>query len=434
MRHIAFILAYLLVVSLPLVLSWQLGWPPRTFHQELATALGIVAFAMILVEFMLSGRFKRVSNGIGMDLTMRFHQVMARLALVFAILHPLLYQGTPADGPHPWDPTRQLTITTDLPYLATGVLGFLLLPALFLMAIGRVQLGYRYETWRLTHGVFALIIVLLVLHHAVYAGRYASQPLLTWTWIGMAGIAIGSLLVVYLRGSVLGRARPWRVRSVTQLTPRQWQVTLTPNGHTGIDFEAGQFVWLKLGHQIRPLQEHPFSICSAPASGPDVSFMIKELGDFTRAIGQIAPGTLAHIDGPFGNMTITDRSEPGVALIAGGVGLAPLLSILRQMRLMEDLRPRRLIYGNRTLDQIAYREELETEDVTHVLSEPPEDWAGEIGFIDEALLDRCFSPEEFENWLFVICGPTAMMELVEDHLLERGTPSNRILSERFAYD
>jgi hypothetical protein len=59
------------------------GGPPRPFHQELASGLGILAFSMILVEFVLSGRFKSVSNGIGMDVTMRFHQVMARTALIF---------------------------------------------------------------------------------------------------------------------------------------------------------------------------------------------------------------------------------------------------------------------------------------------------------------------------------------------------------------
>ena len=57
-------------------------------------------------EFVLSGRFKSTSNGIRMHVTMRFHQMMARTALVFALLHPCLYQGTPSGGQRPWDPTR----------------------------------------------------------------------------------------------------------------------------------------------------------------------------------------------------------------------------------------------------------------------------------------------------------------------------------------
>jgi predicted ferric reductase len=434
MQSLLLIVAYLAAVTLPLILSWLVSGPPRLFHHELASSLGILAFSMILAEFVLSGRFKTISNGVGMDVTMRFHQIMARAALVFALLHPLLYRGTPSGGQRPWDPTRQLTITTDFFDLSTGIAAFLLLPSLVLLAIGRSQLDYKYETWRLIHGVGALLIALLLLHHTINAGRYGSQPVLTWLWVAMTGVAVGSLLYVYLLVPLLDKARAWRVTSVTRLTPKQWEVTVKPDGHSGVDYKAGQFVWLNLGHSSFSLKENPFSISSAPAAGPEISFMIKELGDFTRTIGQIKAGTVAYLDGPYGSLSVQDRNEPGIALIAGGVGLAPLLGILRQLRLTCDPRKVKLIYGNRKVDQIAYLEELGAEDVTYVLSEPPETWQGETGFIDAELMDRVFSPDEFRDWVFVMCGPAIMMNIVEDHLIMRGTPAHHILSERFDYD
>lgn len=434
MKPVLLITVYLGAVALPLVASWIVGGPPRPFHQELASGLGILAFSMILAEFILSGRFKSISNGIGMDVTMRFHQVMARTALGFALVHPFLFGGSPAGGDRPWDPTRQLTLTTDFSDLASGIAAFLLLPCLILLAIGRTRLNQTHETWRLIHGLGALVIAALLLHHTVYAGRYGSQPVMTGLWVAMTAVAAGSLLYVYLIVPLRQRSRPWRLASVTRLTPKQWEVTLTPDGHPGLDFKAGQFVWLNLGHSAFSMRENPFSICSAPAAGPSVSFMIKELGDFTRTIGQIEPGTPAYLDGPYGSLTVQGHPEPGVALIAGGVGIAPLLSILRQMRLTDDPRKARVIYGNRALDQIAHREELDGQDVTYVLSEPPDDWAAETGLIDAPLLDRLFTPEEFNTWVFVICGPPAMMDGVEDHLLKRGTPSHRILLERFDYE
>jgi predicted ferric reductase len=434
MKPLFLILTYIAAVTLPLGLSWLVGGPPRAFHQELASGLGILAFSMILMEFVLSGRFKNISNGIGMDVTMRFHQVMARTALCFALLHPFLYQHTPSGGQRPWDPTRQLTITTDLFNLSTGIAAYLLLPILVLLAIGRSQLNYKYETWRLIHGVGALLVALLLLHHTVYAGRYGSQPVMTWLWVAMTGVAVGSLLYVYLLVPIGGRSRAWHVTSVTRLTPKQWEVTVKPDGHSGLVYKAGQFVWLNVGNSSFSMKENPFSISSAPAAGPQMSFLIKELGDFTQEIGNIEPRTVAYLDGPYGSLSIEGRTEPGVALIAGGVGLAPLLGILRQMRLAGDSRKVKLIYGNRTVDQIAYREELEIEDMTLVLSEPPETWEGETGFVDAVLLDRVFSRDEFKEWLFVLCGPAIMMDTVEGHLINCGTPSHRILSERFDYD
>ncbi|MFC6635993.1 hypothetical protein GV827_04825 [Sulfitobacter sp. JBTF-M27] len=433
MKQFVFIAVYLVAVTLPLILSWIVGGPPRSFWQEFASGLGILAFSMILIEFVLSGRFKSVSNGIGMDVTMRFHQFMARAALVFALLHPLLYQATPVGGQRPWDISRQLTITTDFSDLVTGIAAYLLLPSLVLLAIGRTQLDYKYETWRLIHGVGALMIALLLLHHTIYAGRYGGQAVMMWFWLAMTGVAVGSLLYVYLLVPILDKARPWRVKTITRLTPKQWEVTVVPDGHAGLSYKAGQFVWLNLGHSSFSIRENPFSISSAPAAGPQMSFMIKELGDFTRTLDQIKPGTRAYLDGPYGHLCVDGRTEPGVALIAGGVGLAPLLGILRQLRLTSDPRAVKVIYGNRTDKQIAYRAELDAEDVTYVLSEPPADWCGETGFIDGPLIDRVFSDEECRDWIFVLCGPAIMMDIVEDHLLDRGTPADHILSERFDY-
>ena len=184
------IAGYLFAVTLPLILSLLLGGPPRQFHQELASGLGILAFSMILAEFVLSGRFRVISNGVGLDRTMRLHQIVARVALVFALLHPLLYQGTPSGGPRPWDPSRQLTLTTDFSALSTGILAYLLLAALVVMAIGRKPLGYKYETWRLLHGVLALLIAVLLLHHTVTAGRYGSHPVMTWLWLLMTVLSL----------------------------------------------------------------------------------------------------------------------------------------------------------------------------------------------------------------------------------------------------
>ena len=432
MKPMLLLLLYTFVVTLPLGLSWVFGGPPRAILAELGTGLGMLAFAMILVKFVLSGRFRRVSSGIGMDVTMRFHQVMARVALLFALVHPFLYGGAPVGGPRPWDTTRVLTVSTDLTAMAGGILAFVLLPALVALAVYRSDLDYKYETWRLMHGIGAVLIAGALLHHALSAGRYSAETEMVWLWGGMTAVAVGSLIWVYVIEPA--RARPWRVTEIKRLTPRQWGVTVSPEGHAGLRFKAGQFAWLNIGHSAYSLHENPFSISSAPGAGPAVSFVIKELGDFTSGLDQVGVGARAYLDAPYGSLTVEGRDEPGVALIAGGVGIAPMLSILRQMRLTDDPRAVRILYGNRSEEQIVFREELAAEDTVFVLSEPPEGWTGETGMIDSALLDRAFMPKEVQSWLFVLCGPPAMMDAVEDHLIACGAASDRILSERFDYD
>lgn len=439
MRASILVALYLLVTLLPLGLAWAGARPPRSFADEIASGAGMLAFSIILAEFLLSGRFRAISGRIGMDVTMRLHQLFARTALALALIHPFFY-ATPFNPPYPWDVTRQLTLTADLGALWSGIAAWLLLPAFVVMAIRRERLDFSYETWRLLHGAGALLIAVLVLHHTLNAGRYAADPALRAVWIALAAAAVLSLAFVYGVKPFLKRARPWSVREVRPLALRTWELILEPVGHAGLRYEAGQFVWLNVGRSPWSLRENPFSLSSAPASGADLRFIIKELGDFTRTVGRIAPGTRAWIDGPHGNLVVAGRTEPGVALIAGGVGVAPLIGILRQLRAEGDPRPTVLVYGNRLEEMIVHREELEElarthgTRVVHVVGEPAPGWSGRVGVVDAGLIREVFGAPGMEEWLYVLCGPPAMMETVEDALIDIGVPTRQILSERFSYD
>jgi len=439
MPAFALIFLYLCLVFAPLVLAGLSGRPPRPLMDELAAGAGLVAFAILLAEFLLSGRFRAISGRVGMDVTMRFHQLLARSALALALVHPFLYT-LPFNRQLPYDPTRQLTLTFEGEGLVTGVLAFALLPSLVVLSIARDKLPYRYETWRLAHGLGALAIAGLVYVHALDAGRYSQDPLMQGLWTGLIALAVLSLVFVYVIKPLAQMRRPWRVAAVRAAATRTWEVTLAPEGHDGLRYRAGQFAWLNIGHTPFSLAENPFSIASAPADGPEIRFLVKELGDFTRTIGAVEVGTRAHLDAPHGHLTLEGRREPGIAFLAGGVGIAPMFALLGQLIREEDPRPTVLVYGNRTAAQIACGEELarirrrHRTEIVQVLSEPPPDWDGEVGLLDAARIRALFSDAKYRDWLFVLCGPPAMMEIAEDTLIEIGVAPRRILAERFRYD
>lgn len=433
------LVGYGVVALAPLAIAYAEGLPPRGFRDELSSALAMVAFAMLLMEFVLSGRFRAVSGGIGIDLTMRFHQLIARSLAAFILIHPFLY-ATPLAHPRPWDTSGQFTLGLDAASLASGVAGWLLLAALIATSIGRDKLPYRYETWRLLHGLGAAAIALAGAHHAIEAGRYSGQPALEAFWIIMVGIALSTLLVVYVVTPLRQLRHPYRVLSVEKSAFKTWDLMIEPVEGPALSFEAGQFVWLTLGRTPFAITEHPFSISSCPAERPKLGFTIKEAGDFTDRIGELMPGTRAYVDGPHGNVTLSDAAAPGLALIAGGVGIAPIMSMLRQLRSEQDPRPIKLIYGNRVAEQILYRAELaEMEqalklDLHLVLSEPPPAWDGPTGSLDEAVLARLLEGQSTANWLHIVCGPAPMIDSVEDTLETLGVPMQQIVSEKFSYD
>jgi NAD(P)H-flavin reductase len=105
-----------------------------------------------------------------------------------------------------------------------------------------------------------------------------------------------------------------------------------------------------------------------------------------------------YVDGPHGAFSMDQDEGPGFGLIAGGVGIAGLISMLRTMADRHDVRPVVLVYANPEWDGVAFREELERlKDrldltVVHVLERPPEEWAGETGYVRAEVLSRICRP------------------------------------------
>src|SRR5690606_18822073 len=123
-------------------------------------------------------------------------------------------------------------------------------------------------------------------------------------------------------------------------------------------FQPGQFAWFAFDRSPFSLTQHPFSFSSSAEHG-EVEVAIKALGDFTRTVKRLEPGTKVHVDGPHGVFSIDLDEGPGFALIAGGVGIAGLISMVRTLADRGDVRPVLLFYGNRTWDEVAFREELD---------------------------------------------------------------------------
>lgn len=230
---------YLAVTLAPLALSWLQGLPPRPFRDEIASGLAMTAFAILLVEFVLSGRFRSISAWMGMDVTMRFHQLVARTALVFVILHPFLYGMPLLNPPLPWDTTGHLTLGLDAGSVATGILAWVALPGFVLMSIYRDQLPYRYEIWRAMHALGAVAIAVMITHHTLAAGRYSADPLLAGFWLVLLAAALASLAWTYvicathrggasLRGNIGEGSRVEDVGACRAATP--WQRALIQRG------------------------------------------------------------------------------------------------------------------------------------------------------------------------------------------------------------
>jgi ferredoxin-NADP reductase len=164
---------------------------------------------------------------------------------------------------------------------------------------------------------------------------------------------------------------------------------------------------------------------------------IRNLGDLTSQVHTASVGQRVWLDGPYGAFTIGHPADMHV-LIAGGIGITPMMSMLRTLADRGDKRPVMLLYGSKDWESVSFREELEALrlrldlKLVHVLAEAPPGWSGERGRIDAALLQRHLPPPHAAHEYF-ICGPNPMMNAVETALGKLGVPLAKYHSERYSF-
>lgn len=442
-RWLVFGLLYLMALLAPLLLGFLLPGPdplpPRPFRDDLASGLAMVGFAAVLVEFVLLGRFRPLSTALGSDRLMQAHQLMARTALVFLLLHPFVYSlwGSPANTTH----ARALRVTSGSWELLTGLLALGALLGLVFAALYRGR-GLEYDRWRLWHGLLALAVLGLGLHHTLVAGRYAQWLPLQAYWWALALLALTSWLWVYLARPALQAGRPYRVSRITPQAQKIWELEIRPQGSHSLAFQPGQFVWLKLG-ALTPHKDHPFSISSAPVPSGELRLLIKAVGDFTNALPRTPTGITAYVDGPHGHFCLPDEA-PSVIMIAGGIGIAPFLGLLEGCVQRDDGRPIRLIYADRNASQmvdvagLSGTHRLRNFQLLRMVEQPGPDWSGLTGRLDEAGLSQALADPAVAACLptaqVMVCGPGAMMDAVETGLAARGVGPDRVVSEHFQYE
>lgn len=432
--------AYALAVALPLVLAAADGIPPEDVWTEAATGAGLAGAVMLMLQMVSSGRFRSLSGRIGIDVTMGFHRWAAPLGLALALAHVLALAG-------PWDPSdparagRRLAALLTAPGLRNGVAALGLALVLALTARFRHRLPLPYELWRASHALMALAFVGLLARHILDRGTHAAATPARAFWIALAlGVVLPMALMHGRRLRDHLRHR-WRLESVRPRGERLWELILAPATGRPLPFRAGQFGWLATRPRWLPIGfDHPFSIASAPGGDGRLRLLVAEAGDFTSRIGALEPGRAVGFDAPHGNFTVAALGEgvTGLVLIAGGVGVAPILALLEDLAQRGERRSVRVILAARSPAAL----------VDPALTDPPlaalgarvirlvdRDAGGDLrpGPLTPAHLAEALAGLDPATTGALICGPPGLTTAAADGLAALGVPLDRIHYERFDY-
>jgi len=425
---------YLLFILAPLFALLLGALPPsRGFGTEFSVALGYSGLAMMGLQFGLTARFRYVTQPWGEDVIYHFHRRISLLAVGLVVVHPIILFAV---GSKHFAMPESIQDVPLGAYFAVLSLGSLVL--LVVMALWRTQLKISYEIWHMTHITLAVVAVGGGLLHMVGWSFYLVDPWKRALWTGMTIFWIVLLLYVRIIKPLFMLRRPYRVAEVRTERGDASTLVMQPEGHGGFRFRPGQFGWLTLWGSPFKITGHPFSFSSsAEVADGRVEMTIRNLGDFTSAIPKVPVGQRVYLDGPYGAFTIGNPADMHV-LVAGGVGITPMMSMLRTLADRGDKRPVILFYGVKDWDSVIFREELDAIkarlnlSIVYVIAKPPEGWTGEKGYVDAAVLKRHLPPPFAEHEYF-ICGPNVMMDSIEKALGDMHVPLSKYHSERYSF-
>lgn len=183
---------------------------------------------------------------------------------------------------------------------------------------------------------------------------------------------------------------------------------------------------------------HAFSIVSAPGE-PQIVFATRmRASEFKRALGALRPGSRLTISGPFGSMTLHPDGQRPAALIAGGIGITPFMSMLRWARSERTARSFLLLYSNRSPQDSAFLDELRQLEhslpafrpmatMTDIGSSTA--WDGPTGMIDAAMLRKAVGSRQ--SPIYYVAGPPSMVTAMRGVLESLGVVSDDVRSEEF---
>lgn len=211
----------------------------------------------------------------------------------------------------------------------------------------------------------------------------------------------------------------------------------------GFEFAAGQAIDVTLPGTAANANSrdtcHTFSIVSAPGE-PELVFATRMRDSpFKQALGALPPGASLGVDGPFGSLVLEDELERAAVFIAGGIGITPFMSMLREAAQTQRAQDLLLVYSNRRPEDAAFLDELGALAGQNArmrllatmtdMARSRRSWPGETRRIDAELV--CNAVQDLATPIFYVAGPPRMVDAMWDVLDEAGVAEEDIRSEDF---
>jgi predicted ferric reductase len=317
---------------------------------------------------------------------------------------------------------------TTYPDLLAAAAGFGLLIMAGVTSFRIVRRRLNYETWWIVHLYTYLALALAFAHQIVTGGVFIGHPLTRAIWIAVWVCTAGMVVAFRVVQPIVRNLRhQLRVVAVRNEAPGVFSVICSGRNLAQLSVSGGQFFQWRFVTRDLWWHAHPYSLSALPQP-PYVRVTVKGLGDHSRSVAELKPGTRVLIEGPYGAFTRHARSSESVVLIGGGVGITPLRALLEDLPMSVGVT---VIVRGSTPEDIVHRDEL-----VALVNQRGGEYHEVIGSRHQVCIDasmlRRLVPKIKESDVYV-CGPRGFNESVVAGVSRLGVPRDRIHQEAFSF-
>ena len=439
-----------IILCLVPVVLWMRIHPLSTIHGFIPTMLnlgriaGLVGTVMYALNLVYATRLRFLEYWFGgLNRVYIAHHLLGGLALIMLSFHPLflslryvtanIKQAALLLVPNGLFPLSALFDTKHeyhavvLQQWATmfGSIAFWGMVGLLLVTFF-IKLPYRL--WLFTHRFLGAAFFIAGLHILFINSDTSKDSLMKWFMLTIVAIGLAAFVYKTLAGAIFIRRYQYQVSAVSVFGGNVVRVVLTPFGEA-MQYKPGQFVFVRFkngGYHISR-EWHPFSMSSSP-NEQSLELTIKCLGDYTNNLANLQVGATAEVEGAYGRFSYTNYSRKDQIWIAGGIGITPFLSMIKDLPI-QGCRVD-LYYAVKTASEMIDVEMLaQNSHARENVRVFPYIGDRQTGHLDVNFIEKISGSLYGRD--FYLCGPPLMMQELKKQLRARGIRTANIHSEEF---
>ena len=383
---------------------------------------------LALVGVVLVSRVPWIEKSVGHDRLVIWHRKLGPWSLYLITFHVLIvligYAGNDRIklGVELWRMVRRF------PWMLPGFVAFLFFAAAGISSYKKARANISYETWWTIHLYTYIAIALSFMHQVLTGPMFIGHPLNKLYW---ELLYIATAVIIIMWRFVIPTARSLRhnlkVEQLVVEAPGVISIIMRGRNLDRLGAQGGQFFswrFMTAGHWW---MSHPYSLSAAPTKHY-LRVTVKDLGDHSKDVRNLKPGTRVFFEGPYGTFVAKTSTRQHVVLVGGGVGITPLRALL------EELDP------SKSIDVLFRASKDEDLVLRHELDELAAARGARIHYLVGSRKVHTMTAKyimqfvpAFRDSDVYVCGPTPLVEAVREAAHSCGIPKNRFHDEAFEF-